>query len=389
MSSKKMIFITTVIALTLTLAGVDAFAQCSLTVTGGLRAPVKSLLSPAGSLLVVEAGNGPNTGRISIIDASGNRRTLIDALPSGISPEGISGPSGIDLKGRTLYITIGQGDSVIAGPVPGATQLPNPAPSSSLFASVISIRLSGDVEQMTDSFALSAAQQTELKTGARRSLTAASGQSLTLEVVADFRDFNFENFPGVADNVRASNPFGVAVNGKTLFVSDAGQNLIREVDIKTGDSRILAKFAPKPNPLPFGPPVAEAVPDNVRLFGKQLLVPLLTGFPFAPGIAEIRKVNRVNNSQLTFIGGLTSAIDVLAVKTASGQDQFFTLEFTSNLLAPQLPPGKLKLYSSPDAQPVTIADCLISPSSMAFDAQTRTMFVTETFTGRVVKVQVP
>ena len=132
MSSKKTILFTTVIALTIMLAGIDGFAQCSTTVVAGLRAPVKSVLSPGGSLIVAEAGNGPNTGRLSIIDQSGTRRTLIDALPSGISPEGISGPSGVDLKGRTLYVTIGQGDSVIAGPIPGATQLPNPAPSSTL-----------------------------------------------------------------------------------------------------------------------------------------------------------------------------------------------------------------------------------------------------------------
>ena len=388
MSSKKMILLTTVIALTIMLAGIDCFAQCSTTVVAGLRAPVKSVLSPGGSLIVAEAGNGPNTGRISIIDASGTRRTLIDALPSGISPEGISGPSGVDLKGRTLYVTIGEGDSVIAGPIPVATQLPNPAPSSTLFASVISIRFSANVEAMTEGFTLTAADQTVLKTGGRRTLSAANGQSLTLEVVADFRDFNFENFPGVAGNVRASNPFGVAVNGNTLFVSDAGHNLIRQVDIRTGDTTTIARFAPKPNPLPFGPPFSDAVPDGVRLFGKQLLVPLLTGFPFAPGVSEIRKINRVNNSQSTFIGGLTTAIDVLPIKSM-GQDQFFTLEFSANLTAQPLPPGRLKLFASPDAQPVTIADCLISPSSMSFDAQTRKMFITETFTGRVVSVQVP
>ncbi|HET8676688.1 MAG TPA: ScyD/ScyE family protein [Blastocatellia bacterium] len=388
MSSKKTILFTTVIALTIMLAGIDGFAQCSTTVVAGLRAPVKSVLSPGGSLIVAEAGNGPNTGRISIIDQSGTRRTLIDALPSGISPEGISGPSGVDLKGRTLYVTIGQGDSVIAGPIPGATQLPNPAPSSTLFASVISIRFSVNVEAMTEGFTLTAAQQTELKNGGRRTLSAANGQSLTLEVVADFRDFNFENFPGVSGNVRASNPFGVAVNGNTLFVSDAGQNLIRQVDIRTGDTTTLARFAPGRNPLPFGPPFSDAVPDNVRLFGKQLLVPLLTGFPFAPGVSEIRKVNRVNNSQSTFIGGLTTAIDVLPIKVM-GQDQFFTLEFSANLAANPLPPGRLKLFAGATAQPVTLADCLISPSSMSFDAQTRKMFITETFTGRVVSVQVP
>jgi hypothetical protein len=205
--------------------------------------------------------------------------------------------------------------------------------------------------------------------------------------VIDFRNFEFEPRPDFLGNVRNSNPFAIAVKGNKLYVVNAGLNLVRDVDIATSDSRVVARFAPKPNPLPFGPPVVDAVPDNIRVFGNQLLVTLLTGFPFAPGIAEVRKINLANNSQTTFIGGLTSAIDVLAVSGPQGEDQFYTLEFSTDLLADA--PGRLQFFSSANATPVVIAGNLISPTSMARDEQTGSLFVTEIFTGRVIKIVVP
>ena len=127
------------------------------------------------------------------------------------------------------------------------------------------------------------------------------------------------------------------------------------------------------------------MPDNVRVFGKQLLVPFLIGFPFPPGSSEVRKINLANNSQTTFIGGLTSAIDVLPVRS-NGQDQFFTLEFSTNMLANE--PGRVRFFSSAGAAPVVIAEGLISPTSLSFDEATGTLFITEVFTGLIKKVQV-
>ena len=182
-----------------------------------------------------------------------------------------------------------------------------------------------------------------------------------------------------------SGPSAVALRGRTLYVADASQNLVYRVDLDEGDFEVLARFAPKPNPLPFGPPVMEAVPNNVRVFGKQLLVTYLTGFPFAAGAAEVRKLNLANDSQTPFIGGLTSAIDVLPVKGPQGQDQFYTLEFSTDMLANA--PGRLQFFSSPGAAPVVVAGGLISPISLARDEQTNTLYVSSIFTGTVVKVQ--
>jgi len=113
-------------------------AQCPTTVLASdLRAPTKIILSQNGNLLVAEQGNGPNTGRISILDPSnGERRTLLDGLPSAINNLGgepaPSGPSGLAMRGRTLFIAIGVGDAalLVSSPSASATRrcsAPSPA----------------------------------------------------------------------------------------------------------------------------------------------------------------------------------------------------------------------------------------------------------------------
>ena len=74
--------------LLLTLAAVSilpaaAPAQVVQEYVTGLRAPMKTLSLPDGSLLVSEAGAGPNTGRVSLVDRDGRRFTVVDNLPSG------------------------------------------------------------------------------------------------------------------------------------------------------------------------------------------------------------------------------------------------------------------------------------------------------------------
>ena len=57
------------VLLTVALTSVSVKAQCPTTVLASdLRAPTKIILSQNGNLLVAEQGNGPNTGRIAILD---------------------------------------------------------------------------------------------------------------------------------------------------------------------------------------------------------------------------------------------------------------------------------------------------------------------------------
>jgi hypothetical protein len=277
-----------------------------------------------------------------------------------------------------LYVTIGLGDAVLNGPLP-ASFVPNPNPSSVLFSSVLAIQFSANVETNTNGFALSLSDQAALKNGVTVDLDNGTGDKMSIKLVADFPDYLPEPRPGLTNAVRQSNPFGVAIDGDQLYVADASGNTVRAVDIETGTFTTLTTFGPLPNNRGFGPPVVEAVPDSVHLLGNQLLVTLLSGFPFPIGNAQVRAVDIATGTDTPFITGLTSAIDVLP-----GDDGgFLTLEFSTNMLAPGTA-GRLSSYASPTATPVIIADCLITPTSIAREAGD--VFVTEIFTGRVMKV---
>ena len=121
-------------------------------ITSGLRAPIGSVLTKQGNLLISETGifNVPASGRISIVSPDGTRRTLLDGLPQGTNAAGgdASGPNSLSMRGRTVYVAIGQGDSVILGPVAGSA-LPNPNVSSPIFSSILAIHVSAAVEQKT------------------------------------------------------------------------------------------------------------------------------------------------------------------------------------------------------------------------------------------------
>ena len=384
MSCRTVVFLSAIAVTVFLLATVAANAQCPASVvTNGLKAPTKITFSPLGNLLVAEQGDGPNTGRISIIDKiSGARRTLIDGLPAGFSAPNNdpSGPSGLVMRGRTLYVSIGAGDSVINGNIPGVTFLPNPSPSSPLFSSVLAVHFDANVEKHTAGFTLSVADQSSLKSDNKLNLANVNGEKLSVELLADFPDYAPEPNPLDPNNVRVSNPFGIEIAGDRLYIADASANAVREVDLASGSFNSLSTFAPLPNNRGFGPPVVEAVPDSIHLVDKQLLVTLLSGFPFPIGNAEVRAVDIATGTNTSFITGLSSAIDVLS----EADGGFLTLEFSTDMLAGM--PGRLSFYASPSASPLVLANCLITPTSMAQERRTGDVFVTEIFTGRVIKI---
>ncbi len=384
----------TLAAFVIMLTGVNVNAQCPTSVlTSGLHKPTKVILSQKGNLLVAEPGTASaNTGRVSIIDpTSGTTRTLLDGLPSALNlvagEPNPSGPSGLALRGRTLFVTIGSGNATLPGPAPGA-EVPNPNVSSPLFSSVLEVHFSANVEMTTTGFTLTPADQLALKNGQTLLFDNGGGNNLTISLLTDFPDYVSAPRPGLPNNVVSSNPFGVVVSDEQLYVVDASLNLVAQVDTDTGATTTLTTFANLPNPLfpMLGPPTIQAVPDSIHLFGEQVLVTLLSGFPFPPGAAQVRVVDPVNGSNQPFITGLTSAIDVLPVKTLGGGEQFLTLEFSTNQLAGAR--GRLQLFATPAGPPVVLANCLITPTSMAFEQKTGRLFVTEMSAGRIIEVAV-
>jgi hypothetical protein len=397
----------TVAALSCALAPSAARAQSVSVFAGGLKAPSKLVMTPRGNLLVAEGGDGPNRGRVSLIDRKTRvRRTVLDGLPAGPSIEGgISGPSGIALEGDTIYVVIGAGDGTIAGPAPG-TEKPNPNPSSPLLSSVLAVKLPASFEESNaQGPTLTPADHAAINGGVVFT-TGGGANKLSVELVTNFVNYEPAPRPDFADNVRASNPFGVAVNGRLLYVVDASLNKVSVVGADSGAVATLAAFPPVDNPLSFGPPVTDPVPDSVRLYGDQLLVTTLTGFPFPTGAASVRQVNTVTGEKSVLISGLTTTIDVLAYQGfvelrdkegASGATvdearlpddatHFLALEFSTNF--PRNQPGRLLQIDvvGADGPRAVLASGIVSPTSMARDPRNGDIFITSIFPGLVVRV---
>ncbi len=377
-------------ALTILFGTVASPAQTSV-FTVGLNNPAKITAAGGSSLLITESGTDtPNSGRISLVNrTTGARRTLIDGLPSGITRAGgapeVSGPSGIKLSGLKLYLSISAGDT--STQVTGGA-IHNTAPSSPLLISILELTLPADYETLASGFTLSFANQTTLSGNAPVTLTNAEGKQLTVRLVVNLPDYVSDPRPALPDNIRESNPYAIELSGGALYVADASFNLLYRVQVATGAFEVFTTFAFKPNPTPVGPPFIEPVPDSIRLVGSNLYVSFLSGFPFAAGLAEVKTVNLNTRQQTVLIPNLTSALDVLPFNGTGGEnDSYLVLEFSANQLAQA--PGRLKLFTSTSETPRILVDNLVTPTSIARDAQTGAIFVTEKATGRIMRVNAP
>lgn len=318
----------------------------------------------------------------------------MDGLPSGLNDiREPSGPAGVFLRGRTLYVAIGVGDVVIAGPVP-TRQLPNPnPPSSPIFSSVLAIHFSAHVEKITEGFTLSLDDHEALADGELVRLSNGSGDKATVELVADFLP-NFIPDPTApfAGAVRASNPFDLVAVGNEVFVTDGGRNLVWRVDIHSGEVSELVEFPPIANTFPVGGPLSDAVPTGIRYSEGRLLVALFRGVPFGPGTSDIEQVDPVTGSHSSFIDGLKTAIDVVPIRDRADTDWLVLQHASVGLFFGSA--GSLLRFETPDGAPTVIVGgpaaapfCLTRPTSMTLDEKTDTLYVTE-LGGRIVAIPI-
>ncbi|HEY0157564.1 MAG TPA: ScyD/ScyE family protein [Thermoanaerobaculia bacterium] len=353
----------------------------------GLQLPSKVAFTRHKNLVVAEAGTpANNTGRISLVNrATATRRTLVDGLPSGISraeePGSPSGPSGVAVQDRTVYVTIGVGDAVLPGPAPGTEQR-NPSVASPILASLLSLQSSAPLDETAGGFSLNPADHATLKNGQAVTLRNAAGQELVVRLVADFPDYTEEPRPDFQANVRAGNPFGVAVLGQTLYVVDASQNVVRRVDANSGQTTTLSTIGKVQNPTPVGPPVVDPVPDSIHVRGNDLVVTTLTGFPFPAGRASVLRIATAGGAAGTLVSGLTAAIDSAPLGQGPN-DPLLVLEFSTNML--QGATGRLRLVT-PDGASATIAEGLPTPTSMVVDQTTGEVFITHIFPGFITRI---
>ena len=376
-----------------TLAFVTAVSMSAFTVAqaqqptvfaSGLLNPSKIILGPTGTLLSAEMGATPNTGRVSVISSSGARRTLIDALPSGLAaPNGDpDGANGLALNGNTLYVAIGEGDTFVNGTQPG-TAVVNPVGfSSPIFSTVLQFNLSKSPDQIQAGFTLGAADQSTLADGNTVTLSNSAGDTATVILLSAFR---YRPDPNAI--YRNSHPYGleiISADPGHLYMVDAGLNSLVQIDTQTGKAHTLAHFANVPNLGSSGPPVAEAVPDSVRAYGNQLLVTFLSGFPFTPGDSKVVLVDPATRNVAPFINFQSSIIDIVYRTRSIPQSQFFEVEYSANLSTGQ--PGRVLQFDSPAG--TVLADGLNGPSSLALDTSAGTLYIASKTDGTILKINV-
>ncbi|MEP6900446.1 MAG: ScyD/ScyE family protein [Actinomycetota bacterium] len=366
-----------------------AQAQTASVFATGFRSPTKIIYSARNDVFFVAEAGTPmmsNTGRISLVSSNGSVSSLIEGLPSGAAPpdNAASGPSALWLDGDILYIAIGSGNTDLPGPAPGS-EIPNPNPASPLFSSVLELKLPAHSRIGKMSYHLQLADQTRLANGETVSLGFGTFRA-TLRLTVNFPDYRPEPRPDVPLNVRPSNPFGLVGAGSKLYVTDASLNQIRTVNLLTRQTGVLFDYPARINPL-SPPPLIDAVPDSLRLFGNKLLVTFLTGFPFPAGLSDVRQIDLETGAESPLIGGLTTAIDVLPVSNGGFCHSFYTLELSTNLGGGA--PGRLRRYDSPTATPTLISDTLISPTSLAQHLPSGDLLITEIFPGRITRISNP
>jgi hypothetical protein len=367
-------------------------AQCFAT-DAVFQLPTGIIQSNKGNLLVAESGTPiANSGRISIVDLAGNRRTLLAGLPSGISDVGTpNGPSGLAMMGRTLYIAIGTGDTGRNGALPN-TSIPNPAgpPSSPILSSVLAMHFSANVEKTTTGFALTLDDHAALLSGRTVHLSDSTGGRITIDLVAKLPDYTANPLPAFPGNVDLTNPFALVAVGSErapqLYVTDGGQNAVWQVDAATGAFWKLVVFPDIPNPLfpAVGGPFEEAVPTGIAYAGGRLLVTLFSGVPFAPGTSLVAAVE-LTGAHRPLLAGLKTAIGVLPIdddneKRDRDRDDDDTgyLVLQNASIGPFFnSPGVVLRFEVPDQPPSVVANCLARPTAMTLDDRSGILYVVD------------
>ncbi len=313
-------------------------AQPTITpVATGLNSPLGIELDPDGNLWVAESGTGQSDGSVAIIRPDGSLEKFVEGLPSFFNPEtgDIAGPQHAQFLGEDMI---------------GVTMAPLP---DSLERTILVFALEDYVP----------------------------GVPLGRD---DVRSVIYVG-KTVLKTLDDSNPYTFVHDGCDLYIADAGADaIVRRVGL-TGELKLFAQFPPVPNPLPFGPPFADAVPTRIiKDPDGGFYVSQLTGFPFIPGASKIWSVSE-DGTVAPYDSNYTLVTD-LAISPEDGgllALQFGLFDFS--LPIPIIFNSALITHTHPDGSRDTLVSGFGPSPGMAV-ADNGVIYVTEIYTGRVLKI---
>ncbi|KEF41294.1 MAG: hypothetical protein ER33_12305 [Cyanobium sp. CACIAM 14] len=314
------------------------------TLATGLENPRGLAIAPNGNLVLSEAGRGGSgpcipsgsgntlcygsTGAVGLFDRSTNiySRALSNlpslAVQSSPFPEG-TGLADLAFNGAgQLFGVFGFGGD------------PNliPASGSPLFGKTVAIDLgAGSLTPLADIAAFEATQNPDGK-----------------------KDLN-------------SNPFALVVRGNDTYVTDAGGNTLPKADGAHQVSLVnvfpdeVVTTPPLPFPFPYPEVPAQAVPTGMTIGPDgALYITQLSGFPFAPGSADVFRYDFVN-PVTRFAGGFSNLIDI----AAGPDDSLYLLQYSDDFWGP--PSGRILRLSLLDGSVESVFEDLMHPTGLAVD----------------------
>jgi hypothetical protein len=156
-----------------------------------------------------------------------------------------------------------------------------------------------------------------------------------------------------------SNPHAVTTKWGRAYVVDAGGNSLVRVG-RSGRISTVAVFPDVAVDAPPGlPPLADSVPTGVAVGPDgAFYVSQLTGFPFAPGAANVYRVEPGSEPEV-YASGFTNLTDL----DFDRHGRLYVVEFASNGILSGDPTGAL-IRIDPDGSRQVIADDLVNPTGV-------------------------
>lgn len=308
-------------------------AQTYTVVADSLRLPTGLEMDGQGRLWIVESGYGFDDGAVSVLAPGAKPAPVIVGLASlfDTTTQETVGPwHTLALPGNRLAVVSGVAGGVylfdLDGFIPGVTLPKSPLDSAGFF---------------------------------------------------DIRGFVFQQ------GFKESDPYTATRDAAgDLYVADAAANAVVRVQ-PSGQMTVFDTFPPAPNPLPFGPPVIDAVPTRILAKpGGGFYLCTLTGFPFLDSAATIFSL-APNGAITPYAGGFTALTD-LALDAATGDlyaIQLGKFDFSTFNFAPNT--AKITRIR-PNGDRTVVADNFDLGTAVALDGQGN-LYAAELASGRVLK----